>query len=64
MGAFRDWWFGTKSTPNLPANIPTAPVAYETINPNPLVVITSMGQEVRIDIDWLRQADPGGDQFA
>jgi len=59
MGAFRDWWFGTKSTPNLPANIPTAPVAYETINPNPLVVITSMGQEVRIDIDWLRQADPG-----
>jgi len=57
MGRFRDWWLGTKSTPYLPV-VPTAPVTYETPNPNPLVVITSMGQEVRIDIDWIRNLDP------
>lgn len=53
---FREWWFGTRT---LPPNLPTQPALYEAPNPAPLVMITSMGQEVTIDLSWLRNASPG-----
>jgi HK97 family phage portal protein len=57
MGTLRDWWFGTKQA-TLPPALPTKPALYETVNPAPLVMITSMGDEVTIDLSWLRCATP------
>ena len=51
---FKEWWFGEKTSPNLPA----IPVTYETVNPNPLVMVTSNGLEVTVNLDELLQANP------
>lgn len=53
MGTLRDWFMGTKIDA-----LPVKATSYETVNPNPLITVTSTGQEITIDLSELIGATP------
>jgi len=53
VGTLRDWFMGTKIDA-----LPVKATSYETVNPNPLITVTSTGQEITIDLSELIGATP------